>query len=274
MALPSEYRKLDYIESTGTQYIYSNIRFESSWTFKLHMMMTEYSSNGQTFFGNAKWYPRDVVDTDSMSVGENSHMLQSLYAGTWSSSGPTITLNVPHTIYSKKVDSKYNIYLDNEKSFISWDWKDYTTKFGMGIFVRYDKLGLDFAISKIKLFRLTFYNNEECVHDLIPVLRVSDSKPGLYDLVSDEFYINSGTNEFLYGSIVSDTSNIFFEDNPLIIDELGGEAPLTANLERAASLRYKVNGVWKYAIPYIKINGNWYKAIAYRKTNGVWKQGI
>lgn len=69
-------------------------------------------------------------------------------------------------------------------------------------------------------------------------------------------------------------NNIFLEDNPLVIDDLGSEVSLIANFERAASLRYKVNGVWKYAIPYIKLNGNWYKAIAYRKTNGIWKQGI
>ena len=51
-------------------------------------------------------------------------------------------------------------------------------------------------------------------------------------------------------------NNIFLEDNPLVIDDLGSEVSLTANFERAASLRYKVNGVWKYAIPYIKLNGN------------------
>lgn len=67
--------------------------------------------------------------------------------------------------------------------------------------------------------------------------------------------------------------NIIFERNPLSF-VVSDDVSLTANFERAASLRYKVNGVWKYAIPYIKLNGNWYKAIAYRKTNGVWKQGI
>ena len=125
-----------------------------------------------------------------------------------------------------------------------------------------------------KMFRCKIFDKSNILQkDFVPALRASDSKPGLYDLVTDTFYTNSGTGEFSYGSIVSDTPNIFFEDNPLVID-VGGEALLTANLERAASLRYKINGVWKYAIPYIKLNGNWYKAIAYRKTNGVWKQGI
>lgn len=36
------------------------------------------------------------------------------------------------------------------------------------------------------------------VREFIPALRVSDSKPGLYDTVNSVFYTNAGSGEFLY----------------------------------------------------------------------------
>ena len=36
------------------------------------------------------------------------------------------------------------------------------------------------------------------IREFIPSLRVSDNKPGLYDTVNNEFYVNQGTGEFLY----------------------------------------------------------------------------
>ena len=42
------------------------------------------------------------------------------------------------------------------------------------------------------------YDNEVLVRDFIPVLRNSDNKPGLLDRVSNQFYTNAGTGEFIY----------------------------------------------------------------------------
>jgi hypothetical protein len=41
----------------------------------------------------------------------------------------------------------------------------------------------------------------------------------------------------------------------------------------AGTLKTKVNGAWKNAVPLIKVNGKWEKAIAFIKVNGVWKRG-
>jgi hypothetical protein len=41
-------------------------------------------------------------------------------------------------------------------------------------------------------------NAEERIH-LIPALRKADSKPGMYDLVSGQFFTNKGSGEFTYG---------------------------------------------------------------------------
>lgn len=38
----------------------------------------------------------------------------------------------------------------------------------------------------------------ETIRNLVPALRASDGKPGMFDTVSKNFYVNQGTGEFLY----------------------------------------------------------------------------
>lgn len=38
----------------------------------------------------------------------------------------------------------------------------------------------------------------ETIRNLVPALRSSDGKPGMFDTVSKNFYVNQGTGEFLY----------------------------------------------------------------------------
>lgn len=38
----------------------------------------------------------------------------------------------------------------------------------------------------------------ETIRNLVPALRASDGKPGMFDTVSENFYVNQGTGEFLY----------------------------------------------------------------------------
>lgn len=47
------------------------------------------------------------------------------------------------------------------------------------------------------------------VIDLIPVLRLSDGKPGMWDTISETFFTTAGTKEFLY-SCETDTSPLFY----------------------------------------------------------------
>lgn len=51
-------------------------------------------------------------------------------------------------------------------------------------------------IGSILYFRAE--RNGEPILDLIPVLRISDGKPGMLNTVTGKFYTNQGTGEFLY----------------------------------------------------------------------------
>lgn len=44
-----------------------------------------------------------------------------------------------------------------------------------------------------KMYYCKIYDNDVLVRDFIPAVRDSDSKPGFYDLVTDQFFVNAGT---------------------------------------------------------------------------------
>ena len=51
----------------------------------------------------------------------------------------------------------------------------------------------------MQLYGCKIWDDDILVRNFVPCYRVSDNKPGLYDLVNDEFLTNSGTGEFTLG---------------------------------------------------------------------------
>jgi len=52
----------------------------------------------------------------------------------------------------------------------------------------------------VKIYSLDIIEDNILKRALRPCLRISDKKPGMYDLANDIFYINQGSGEFVYGS--------------------------------------------------------------------------
>lgn len=50
-----------------------------------------------------------------------------------------------------------------------------------------------------KVYRVTFTSDSGDILDYVPCYRKSDNKPGMYDLVTNTFYINNGSGEFTVG---------------------------------------------------------------------------
>jgi len=58
--------------------------------------------------------------------------------------------------------------------------------------------GSSWFCKRARTFRSYMQKGNNLIRDFYPALRISDSKPGLYDLVNNQFYTNAGTGEFLY----------------------------------------------------------------------------
>lgn len=174
MSLPSGYRKLEYIESTGTQYIDTGLTVNKSDTYEYTMNAQLYGNN----YGGANGYMQFL----SGIVGGQRAEIKVSYNG------------------STHVEQVYvNSVLNS-----STDWtSEYSgTNVKLGIF-RLGNAGnvwwTDGAAQSGKLYSLRITKSGALVRNFIPCEN-KDGVAGLWDDVGSKFYANSGTGVFLTGA--------------------------------------------------------------------------
>lgn len=114
-----------------------------------------------------------------------------------------------------------------------------------------------------KYYSFTIYNNNEIVFNGIPCYRKSDNKPGLFDVISNNFFTNSGTDDFSCGpNIELDKIHINFpvlgknklNPNDIILKahfELVNNIYQNTNVDTRDSCQLAVQ-LWKTTGTYIK----------------------
>lgn len=202
--LPSEYQEVEYIKSTGTQYIDLNF-------IAVGGMRAEY----------AVTYDNDMLSTDKNGgyiVG--SHNTRNPYArngGYYNNYSPIKGWELgygdffPHYTTPLTYGQKYkvefqtisgNAYLkvDDVLLISNTTQTNMTANTNVMVFTN----AIDMTVKAIAtIYYIKLWNKDgTLVRDLVPCYRKSDNVIGLYDLVNDAFYINNGTGVFLKGNDV------------------------------------------------------------------------
>lgn len=190
-SVPTSYVRLDYIESTGEQYIDTGVSYDED---------NEYVINC------------DVAVTSSTSrfSGWNGGGIFGIASSSWQD-------GVGHAIEGFDIFEKTNIQLIIEKELSSdtimtvtqgdnTDSKSRThpsikNYAGMNypIFAYTDNNGGLYRYISMKLWNMRISINDKLVRDFVPCYRKTDGVSGLYDVINDKFYTNSGTGEFVKG---------------------------------------------------------------------------
>jgi len=215
--LPDGYTQLEYIESTGTQYIDTGInpdrtsRFELSFIQTTHntSIMGAYSSNNnrvQAFRGG-------------VSGNDSSYFEFRVFCNTDHKDYD------PNVLYSS--DTKLNVVFDikNLKGTVNGDVVNLTDMEGGDISYPIwlfcaNNAGSIATISNSKLYSYEHYKNDNLIQKLVPC-KNSSNVVGMYDIVNGVFYQNAGTGTFTAGP-VAPTPNA-----PIEIESVGNK---TANL--------------------------------------------
>ncbi len=202
--LPSEYTQVDYIESSGTQYIDTGIYPYKTKTEITFQLLDNYSmQNANKMLGG---------------LSENSrYILAYLYYAyspqviTPANSSNGLLVNIPmdnnkHTLIYN--DENNNIIYDNiQQSFISGkELTDLTSVATKSLTLFAANRSIVDLMSSYKLYncKITNKNTNTLERDFIPCYRNSDNEVGLYDLVNNVFYTNQGTGVFTYGEVKED----------------------------------------------------------------------
>lgn len=191
--LPSEYEELEYIESTGTQYIDTgispDINTQVDYKVRLKAGASNYtvligarvgSENTTRFFPIAYQEPNGTFKT---TLGNKQNIIP-------------INFNID---YEGSFQPQNEVSIINGTSYsLAGNNFTKTDNYNMYLFAT---LGFSGNLYQAKgvMYYCKIYDNDVLVRNFIPCYRKSDNVAGLYDKVTNTFYINSGTGEFIKG---------------------------------------------------------------------------
>ncbi len=194
-SLPKEYQQVEYIEGTGTQYIKTAIK--TSLTLDFVCEFSKSNSDITFLFGG-----RTNQNTNGVLFGFNGSNCNVAYGK--QTNMYSVTKNV---IDGKKhivelSDSVYSI--DGEEQYMANRGNTLSDNCYVYLFALNNNgtTNTRIYIGKVFSFLIKEFGVVQCY--FIPCYRKADNEIGMYDIVNDVFYTNSGTGTFLKGANVND----------------------------------------------------------------------
>lgn len=185
-ALPDGFIELEYLENSGTQYINLPITWNEVMDFIVEAQVTSLNSPNRAVLGSS------TSASPTACWGYYSGSIREWQWSTGVSPLKRITANIQlsHNQAGNVQGADGNIYIHETGEDIKTALNTFAPVNSVVLF----RSGTD-RYSLGRIFSLSFNNGDK---NYIPALRVSDSKPGMYDLISGQFFTNQGTGEFTY----------------------------------------------------------------------------
>lgn len=190
--VPDGYTQLEYIESAGTQYIDTGISVPHESLKVVVQFSTSNTTQDAPISGYA--YSTWGWSTNMLYVSNNQKF------GVNGVVGPTV---VAGTVYEVEYS---NTYFKINGATTSAVFTGYVDGYNNTVFYGNGKRG------QYKLYFYKLNNGSLLVRDYVPAKRNSDGSVGLYDLVSNTFFGNSGTGTFVAGPEIPQTIDGFLID--------------------------------------------------------------
>lgn len=207
-AIPSAYTKLEYIESSGTQYIDSGVIPTENCNAEIDFELTGYTNASYIAFVSAATHMYLVHFAHES--GSNIMFVPAWY----SYAGPSAYKKVVFNRRYKAICTITNqgntelcsggqcITQTGEYSIRYAGASSYTPTNSFYIFARNNGGSAVSYQAKAKLFGLKIITDGILRREFVPAMRNSDSVIGLYDRISDSFFTNIGTGTFTGGALV------------------------------------------------------------------------
>ena len=184
MSLLSVYKRLEYIESSGTQYIDTGIVANNNSKAVLDVEWLSTNTAWMTVFGSydtknyfSIWH-QNISDFLAYIGTGNYKITAGISRVSISLTASKFSVNETETEFSQSINATSNLYL----------------------FHIYGQDSYKKAV--MKLYSCQIYDNDVLVRDFVPCINAS-GEVGLYDLVGKQFYGNAGTGTFTAGSVIA-----------------------------------------------------------------------
>ena len=230
MSLPSGYTRLEYIESTGTQYIDTGFKPNNNTRVILDFEPTAAYSSIVGIFG--------IRDTRHATAA-NMFIFWNNGANTFRTDyfGTNKTMTVSTLLVRQTVDKDKNLTTIGSVS------ESNTASTGrcsnnLYLFCTNDA-GTANYFAKLKLYSCQIYDNGTLIRDYIPC-QTTSGVAGLWDDVNSQFYKNAGTGSFITGEMQKGTHKTLV--NGTAYEVKGGKCMVGGTVYNILKGRTLVNG--------------------------------
>ena len=191
MSLPSGYKRLEYIQSSGTQYIDTGFKPNNNTRVLCDIDIDTSNATTAAIFGSR----------DSTSSSNKSFVLWKISATAFRSDlgsksiQVTVTPSGRHSIDKNKAVCTVDDTSDTNTS------DTFQASYNLTLFAVNGAGTIDSRRVIAKLYSCKVYDNGTLIRDFIPCLK-SDGSVGLWDDVNSVFYGNAGTGTFTAGPVL------------------------------------------------------------------------
>lgn len=194
----ASYTPIEYIQSTGTQYI--DTGFKPNQNTRVILEYMAFESTNVNIFGARKGYGQDSYA--EFYSDYTTKQFTSDY-GTSRLQGP-VTEASAFLNNKLKIDKNKNVtrVYDVSNSIlvdITHSNQTFQTNYNLGIFA-YNQTGT-FRASTVRIYYVQIYDNDFLVRDMVPILD-EDGIPCMYDKVTNTIFYNAGTGTFTAGPAI------------------------------------------------------------------------
>ena len=193
--IPNTFEKLQYIESTGTQYINTGVNPSNATGIDFKFRFTTDLSNPRIL--GEREANSGISTAFRFSLNGGRIYLQVDGKDIGSQSGPAAQVGTDYVVtYAGNASTQYFVnntpYSTDATPSSSWTSSTPIYLFGAS------DAGTMYPNS-LRYYYVKIYNNNTPVQDLVPVKRLSDGEVGMFDTVTGAFLTNSGTGDFVAG---------------------------------------------------------------------------
>ena len=191
--LPQGYTRVEYIESTGTQYIDTGItgNLNTEVIIKVNQISAS-SQNTITVFGNRSDTDKAIVINLPTTVSRKTQR----FGNKAIDYSTPLNLNTEYVIKS----NKDGMYVNGDKIIAFNTTTDFTTPYNLRMFQIQGLVG-SFYNGSTQIMFCKIYDGGNLARNFIPCTNPSNVA-GMYDTVNGVFYANAGTGTFNTGAVV------------------------------------------------------------------------
>lgn len=188
--LPEGYTELEYIQSSGTQYIDTGFKPNQNTRVSVDMDLLAQSSYPMAVFGSR----------NGSTSAVDSFVL-------WAFSSTTFRTDLGSNTLSIAIPPVGRFSIDKDKAITtigetaySQSSANFQSNYNLSLFGQNDVDGIDTRMISARLYFGKIYDNDVLIRDYVPCINPS-GKIGLYDMVTATFFGNAGTGVFTHNPL-------------------------------------------------------------------------